>query len=122
MLFFFFFFQAEDGIRDFHVTGVQTCALPIFWVKENNSYSENYDIVTAQNFIRRGPKSYLATCTPANFPLTAETAVARVSVSFFRIANCPSGTTIPLLGLNQLPIGCVATITATPRDAVGNKL
>src|SRR5690606_40974379 len=25
----FFFFQAEDGIRAFHVTGVQTCALPI---------------------------------------------------------------------------------------------
>src|SRR5690606_16978189 len=30
-----FFFQAEDGIRDFHVTGVQTCALPI-------SYRQNY--------------------------------------------------------------------------------
>src|SRR5215210_8950193 len=27
---FFFFFQAEDGIRDTSVTGVQTCALPIF--------------------------------------------------------------------------------------------
>src|SRR2546421_3975712 len=27
---FFFFFQAEDGIRDLIVTGVQTCALPIF--------------------------------------------------------------------------------------------
>src|SRR5690625_3498509 len=26
---FYFFFQAEDGIRDGHVTGVQTCALPI---------------------------------------------------------------------------------------------
>src|SRR5690606_39511863 len=26
---FLFFFQAEDGIRDFHVTGVQTCTLPI---------------------------------------------------------------------------------------------
>src|SRR6266576_218336 len=25
----FFFFQAEDGIRDLYVTGVQTCALPI---------------------------------------------------------------------------------------------
>ena len=25
-----FFFQAEDGIRDWSVTGVQTCALPIF--------------------------------------------------------------------------------------------
>src|SRR2546422_8838246 len=28
-MFFFFFFQAEDGIRDVAVTGVQTCALPI---------------------------------------------------------------------------------------------
>src|SRR5256886_5813124 len=27
---FFFFFQAEDGIRDLTVTGVQTCALPIY--------------------------------------------------------------------------------------------
>src|SRR5690606_40349177 len=30
-LLFCFFFQAEDGIRCFHVTGVQTCALPILW-------------------------------------------------------------------------------------------
>src|SRR5690606_40940703 len=30
---FFFFFQAEDGIRDFHVTGVQTCALPICYLR-----------------------------------------------------------------------------------------
>src|SRR5215213_11649877 len=29
LLCFFFFFQAEDGIRDWSVTGVQTCALPI---------------------------------------------------------------------------------------------
>src|SRR3989454_3625512 len=28
-MYFFFFFQAEDGIRDYKVTGVQTCALPI---------------------------------------------------------------------------------------------
>ena len=30
IFFIFFFFQAEDGIRDSPVTGVQTCALPIF--------------------------------------------------------------------------------------------
>src|SRR6478672_12472158 len=30
-MFFFFFFQAEDGIRVLIVTGVQTCALPIFF-------------------------------------------------------------------------------------------
>src|SRR5437762_5394436 len=29
LVFLFFFFQAEDGIRDTSVTGVQTCALPI---------------------------------------------------------------------------------------------
>src|SRR5258708_21514004 len=34
LLFLFFFFQAEDGIRDDLVTGVQTCALPIFVVGE----------------------------------------------------------------------------------------
>src|SRR2546429_3971335 len=31
---FFFFFQAEDGIRDVAVTGVQTCALPISFLDE----------------------------------------------------------------------------------------
>src|SRR3712207_8092945 len=31
---FFFFFQAEDGIRDIGVTGVQTCALPIFIARQ----------------------------------------------------------------------------------------
>src|ERR1039457_4830923 len=30
LYFYFFFFQAEDGIRDYKVTGVQTCALPIY--------------------------------------------------------------------------------------------
>src|SRR6266853_5325782 len=40
-MFFFFFFQAEDGIRDLTVTGVQTCALPISgrpvkWVEDRS--------------------------------------------------------------------------------------
>src|SRR5690606_39995151 len=34
----YFLFQAEDGIRDFHVTGVQTCALPIS--RTGASYAE----------------------------------------------------------------------------------
>src|SRR5690606_40946862 len=32
-----FFFQAEDGIRAFHVTGVQTCALPILSLKTEDA-------------------------------------------------------------------------------------
>ena len=35
----FFFFQAEDGIRDDLVTGVQTCALPISSVSHTNKIS-----------------------------------------------------------------------------------
>src|SRR2546427_7002614 len=35
---YFFFFQAEDGIRDLTVTGVQTCALPI-WEKHDMKYA-----------------------------------------------------------------------------------
>src|SRR5207253_7915095 len=39
-VFFFFFFQAEDGIRDGHVTGVQTCALPI--LVDGNIFESNW--------------------------------------------------------------------------------
>src|SRR5256885_7995993 len=35
----FFFFQAEDGIRDYKVTGVQTCALPILLGAEEYGFS-----------------------------------------------------------------------------------
>src|SRR5690606_17688025 len=41
----FFFFQAEDGIRDFHVTGVQTCALPI-WLALVGLWLLRHDIAT----------------------------------------------------------------------------
>src|SRR2546426_12362477 len=39
MLLFFFFFQEEDGIRDYKVTGVQTCALPISYDLVYERYS-----------------------------------------------------------------------------------
>src|SRR3712207_7579802 len=38
MLIIFFFFQAEDGIRDIGVTGVQTCALPIYPARRVDTY------------------------------------------------------------------------------------
>jgi len=47
----FFFFQAEDGIRDTSVTGVQTCALPI--LEFNEKWRLNlgimYDVVNSLN-------------------------------------------------------------------------
>src|SRR2546427_3276843 len=41
---FFFFFQAEDGIRDLTVTGVQTCALPIYLGVRRGMF--NFDRIT----------------------------------------------------------------------------
>src|SRR3712207_2299348 len=38
----FFFFQAEDGIRDIGVTGVQTCALPIYGNKDKREFILKY--------------------------------------------------------------------------------
>src|SRR3712207_8926460 len=51
----FFFFQAEDGIRDIGVTGVQTCALPISLLFRTLDAFRIFDtvyILTAQSQIR----------------------------------------------------------------------
>src|SRR5262249_56753842 len=42
----FFFFQAEDGIRDWSVTGVQTCALPI-WIARLVVHTDPHEQVAA---------------------------------------------------------------------------
>src|SRR5256885_6594833 len=41
---FFFFFQAEDGIRDYKVTGVQTCALPISVEHRNGNSAKRANV------------------------------------------------------------------------------
>src|SRR5256885_4838587 len=43
-----FFFQAEDGIRDYKVTGVQTCALPIYWKKFGELKPKGFDSYVQQ--------------------------------------------------------------------------
>src|SRR5205085_6325647 len=59
---FFFFFQAEDGIRDLTVTGVQTCALPIL------PAAQTVDNVTVLNGVYsdaqalRGEADYTSHC------------------------------------------------------------
>ena len=89
-------------------------------IKEDNTYSETYDVVGRQTRILR-PPAFVFTCTPANFPLNEGDVVARVSVSFFRFTDCPAGTALPPPH-DSMPVGCRATITATPRDSLGNKL
>src|SRR5258706_6074089 len=53
-VFSFFFFQAEDGIRDWSVTGVQTCALPI----SDSGISEPFSSSKASGTLVTGPKDF----------------------------------------------------------------
>src|SRR5207253_4796312 len=55
------FFQAEDGIRDGHVTGVQTCALPISTILFKASWRERGETVNLDLVARVAPS------TPAIF-------------------------------------------------------
>src|SRR5688500_19801397 len=50
--FFFFFFQAEDGIRDYKVTGVQTCALPISCSSSSGNRSVQPASIEGRNLFR----------------------------------------------------------------------
>src|SRR5438105_6107353 len=50
---FFFFFQAEDGIRDPLVTGVQTCALPIFERVADQVLADNLSPVRTDRLVLR---------------------------------------------------------------------
>src|SRR5205807_2784419 len=60
----FFFFQAEDGIRDYKVTGVQTCALPIYcglrFAPRSPQSARDWSPVRAERILhrpRRGTRS-----------------------------------------------------------------
>src|SRR3989454_6322889 len=58
----FFFFQAEDGIRDYKVTGVQTCALPISFEAQKHGEHVSQDGSTA---CRQLP---ITACRPEQVP------------------------------------------------------
>src|SRR5256885_12250272 len=71
----FFFFQAEDGIRDYKVTGVQTCALPISrnfqlaWVMRSSG-EDNYRAWFSER-LEETPPSLFLFCLFAQTVLTA---------------------------------------------------
>ena len=64
---FFFFFQAEDGIRDYKVTGVQTCALPISLRQRPAFYTAHFSLRQRPRFFH-GP--VLVAAAPPLFILT----------------------------------------------------
>src|SRR5205085_7840924 len=67
VVFFFFFFQAEDGIRDLTVTGVQTCALPIYLARHlaTDTYPESHNVAPQMTSEIRTASGASARNTPA---------------------------------------------------------
>src|SRR5690606_40018466 len=91
-----FFFQAEDGIRDFHVTGVQTCALPI----SPTSPAPGVRPVRAPRVpgVRLEPESRVPEVRPTrrtpprSAPPWADSRRARAGVAARTRTSCPAGT------------------------------
>src|SRR2546426_7361502 len=66
---FFFFFQAEDGIRDYKVTGVQTCALPISPPFAGARQVKIQGVVTEEPSRGKNASPQLGSCCRASRPL-----------------------------------------------------
>jgi len=95
LMIFFFFFQAEDGIRDLIVTGVQTCALPILL--------NNLDIDYIYNYFFAPEKLTGKTYSPLHPPVTKEASVAQIeSPDAIRLKKVP-GTLLYEDFSNTLP-------------------
>src|SRR5690554_7620901 len=75
-VFFFFFFQAEDGIRDADVTGVQTCALPIspagrdLQQRLRRRFAKHWQVLIPRHWAGTSPE--LLVCLAADLPAVAQ--------------------------------------------------
>src|SRR5690606_39543239 len=77
-----FFFQAEDGIRDFHVTGVQTCALPIcMWL--HPATQANLALLEERGLLTVGPDEGAMACNEFGFGRMAEPAEILAAIEAF---------------------------------------
>src|SRR2546425_6217894 len=104
VIFFFFFFQAEDGIRDKLVTGVQTCALPISCIEiisvDSMQVYRGLDIGTAKPAAeeRKRVPHHLIDVVAVNQPFDA--------AQFTRLARAVAAD---IRGRGRLPILCGGT-------------
>src|SRR2546430_8915307 len=71
----FFFFQAEDGIRDLTVTGVQTCALPISRKKQAKFERTSLNSTSQAGYVRTHSRSRERRSASATFSAAASSRV-----------------------------------------------
>src|SRR2546430_9050043 len=103
VLCFFFFFQAEDGIRDLTVTGVQTCALPI-WIERSMIAATSPATRTSLWATRKTPSGVVSSGTVRkNGPLTLEITVGSVVIDSTAARLFSGPTTRATLGTMERP-------------------
>src|SRR5205809_4433629 len=110
-----FFFQAEDGIRDVAVTGVQTCALPI-GIEEHNNYGR--DFIEATRAIKRElPHAKVSGgVSNVSFSFRGNDAVREAIHTVFLYHAVRAGMTMGIVNAGQL--GVYEEIPAALRERV----
>src|SRR5690625_1542280 len=103
-----FFFQAEDGIRDGHVTGVQTCALPIY-IRNSVNFPE---LVMPRS--NRGQRLAIANANVPNMLGQISAAVGEADVNILDMYNKSRGEVAYTLAdvEDELPEAAVSRIRA----------
>src|SRR2546426_9127237 len=112
-LYFVFFFQAEDGIRDYKVTGVQTCALPIWGGLGPTSRVRTTSAPTAScGGVGEGPPGQVQRLPP---DLAGDVRGLRMSTSFPRVLTPCYSVFSRESGLDLCPFA-LGFSSALPRD------
>jgi hypothetical protein len=86
-------------------------------VKSSNAFSEQWDVLSSQGFIRRSSYAYQQSCQPASFPVAAAEHISFVWVGIFAF-ECNPQTAAPNTD-KLLPLACDGYVTATPKQKNG---
>src|SRR2546430_5082026 len=109
-----FFFQAEDGIRDLTVTGVQTCALPISGYLDKQGRRKDYSSAYLRRTYRDGGK--VKNETLANLSALPDHVIDLVDAGLKGLPLVPATEALTITG--SLPHGHVAPVPAMAREPV----
>src|SRR3712207_7383480 len=115
--YYFFFFQAEDGIRDIGVTGVQTCALPIWRAMSSVAFA----VSCASSLTSLATTAKPLPASPARAASIVALSASRLVCSAIELIteitlptcaeDSPSLTTVALVA-SAAPTACAATVAA----------
>src|SRR2546429_4572218 len=111
----FFFFQAEDGIRDVAVTGVQTCALPIFGVTVPSGATTGNVVVNTSGVASNGVNfTVLPTPSITNLSVMSGAVGTPVTITGTNFGSTQGSSTVTFNGTATTPTNWSATSITVP--------